>query len=797
MKTLLTAACRASLFLLLCLLAAAPRLCSQTVLADFGSTAGGNSFGLAGWNTLIKSPAVSYTADGPGGLVADASVEEYSDYQGVQGSSRMFTTGDRIVATWYNRSQETIRFTARVSFSDADEPDGGSSTGNWYTMRSYDNYRETWTEAQPQQTVRTVFVICDEGVHKTDAAWSLVNVNLAIEWGSSDMKQHLVCDRIELDAADNTPPDAPTGLRTTNVTDSEIMLTWNEPNDDVGVMDYYVFANGNVVCYTRENSCSCVLLEPETEYRLSVVAMDNVGNRSAASSELRVSTLPFQGGAGVVNPAGIEYLGCFRMPEDYYWGGEAVTYRFDGDGGQTGSGANDGFPGSLYVTNVNQPENGLVGEVGIPAPASAKPASIENLPVATVLSSPVNIRPAAINDWEYVDIWRTGLEYLASEQRLYSSWSLHYSVSDEKHATISCCPAPDLSSGPYYGPWYLGVPGQIPLEAHANDYLFSLPDAWASQHTSGRSLVVGRFRDGGLSGLGPTLYAFAPVGVTPPALNAQLNFTTLLQYGPVAGTDNYHYPDALDGYNHSDYWREACWIGAGTQTAVAVIGLKGRGHNWYGYTGEWMPLDWVVADVPMHTFDETDPNGKGWRSNHMQPMIALYDPADLAAVAAGSIESFVPQPVAAVNLDRQIFFGSMCEIFSATFDPVNSLLYVTEFVLETDGALVMHVFRVTAMPVGVHRPSAAAPASLQLTHAPSPVRSVTRFTCALPEDAVVGLRVYDCLGREVAVLADGVRSRGTHTFTLDAHDLQLRSGLYIVALSAGGNVATQRMLIVR
>ena len=43
--------------------------------------------------------------------------QDLSDFQGVRGSSRQFSTSDRIVVTWYNRSAETIYFTSRISFS--------------------------------------------------------------------------------------------------------------------------------------------------------------------------------------------------------------------------------------------------------------------------------------------------------------------------------------------------------------------------------------------------------------------------------------------------------------------------------------------------------------------------------------------------------------------------------------------------------------------------------------------------------------------------------------------------------
>lgn len=777
---------RAGMLFLLCLLA--PAVSAQTLLVDFGADAGGNSFGMAGWETLIKSPGVSYTDDGPGGLTADASADEFSDYQGVRGSSRMFSTADRIVVTWHNRSQETVRFTARVSFTDADQPDGGSSTGRWFTMRSHADYRETWSEAGPGETVRTVFAIAGHGVHRTDSAYALVNVNLAIEWGSSDMKQHLVCDRIELDAADNTPPDAPTGLRAV-LMDSRIDIAWTEPDDDVGVADYLVFMDGRVEGYSRDPAYTACYLEPAQEYRFTVVARDVMGNESPHSAPVTVRTAAFYTDGTLIDPREFTYVGAFRVPEDFNWGGEALAYRADGDPG----GGFDGCPGSLFVTNVNQPENGLVGEVSIPAPDPAA-GSVEALPEASILQSPVNIRPAGINAWEYVDIWRTGLAYLQDEQRLYSSWSIHYTVSGEKHATLSACDAGDLTAGPYLGPWYLGAPGAPPIEAQFGSWLCALPADWAAQHVDDRRLAVGRFRDGGLSGLGPTMYAWEPVGTSPPAANAQRDFTTLLEYGPVEGSDNYHFPDAVRDYNHSDDWRGMHWISAGEQRAVAVVGLKAKGHNWYGYHGEHMPLDWVIADVPMPTFDQTDPDGKGWRAHGLCPTVMLYDVDDLAAVASGLMESHQPQAYGAVRLDTAIFFSSAREIFSTAWGEASRLLYVTEFVREAEGALVTHVFRVDAAPVGMHD-AAAHPRRIELTHAPTPLRSAGVMTYTIPRAAAVSLRVYDMLGREVSVLLEGRRNAGTHRVRFDARGL--RPGMYLAVLRAGDSAAMDRLVVVR
>ncbi len=57
------------------------------------------------------------------------------------------------------------------------------------------------------------------------------------------------------------------------------------------------------------------------------------------------------------------------------------------------------------------------------------------------------------------------------------------------------------------------------------------------------------------------------------------------------------------------------------------------------------------------------------------------------------------------------------------------------------------------------------------------------------------LTVYDILGREVAVLVDGLMQAGAHSVTFDASNLT--SGIYIYKLEAGGDTVTRRMTLIK
>jgi flagellar hook assembly protein FlgD len=62
------------------------------------------------------------------------------------------------------------------------------------------------------------------------------------------------------------------------------------------------------------------------------------------------------------------------------------------------------------------------------------------------------------------------------------------------------------------------------------------------------------------------------------------------------------------------------------------------------------------------------------------------------------------------------------------------------------------------------------------------------------------LAVYDVAGREVAVLASGMRSGGSHAMQWngrDRRDAEVPSGVYFLRLEFQGAVETQKIVIAR
>ncbi len=79
--------------------------------------------------------------------------------------------------------------------------------------------------------------------------------------------------------------------------------------------------------------------------------------------------------------------------------------------------------------------------------------------------------------------------------------------------------------------------------------------------------------------------------------------------------------------------------------------------------------------------------------------------------------------------------------------------------------------------------------------APNPFRDGATVRFALPEAAEVRLTVYDLVGREVARLAEGPHEAGHHTARFDGRSLP--SGVYVVRLTAGDFVGTERVTLLR
>jgi len=385
---------------------------------------------------------------------------------------------------------------------------------------------------------------------------------------------------------------------------------------------------------------------------------------------------------GLIQPSDFSYRGAFRLPTDpawmgWEWGGDAMTYYPGGDP----SGSADGYPGSLYGTGHAWNMN--VSEIGIPAPVISAGKNPENLNRAVTLQDFTDVRGGLFDP--LTEIIRVGMAYLPAQGsqtrgKLYLAFGQHFQEEGSEQLIPShmWC---DLDLTGTQGAWW--VDGENIYSV--NDYLFDIPSDWAAAHVGGRMLASGRYRDGGWSGQGPAIYAIAPWNYgNPPAPGTHIQPVTLLQYDTSYENDALFSPTArtLDGYHHTDTWTGASWLTAGGKSAVAFVGTKGYGEYWYG------DINGPCLDCELQ---------RGWWSDRMVAEMILYDPADLAAVAAGTMEPWEPQPYATVDLEPYMFRNEsdqvMFQVGAMAFDRDRGLLYLFETLVDEDRPIV-HVWKV-------------------------------------------------------------------------------------------------------
>lgn len=455
--------------------------------------------------------------------------------------------------------------------------------------------------------------------------------------------------------------------------------------------------------------------------------LDRAGSLTAPPYALYLPLIKKSGVSptALLQPGDVVYVGAFRLPggderpQTFAYGGGAMTFNPSGNP----AGPADGYPGSLFIMGHERmpygdlPDGNQLAEVSIPIPKNTK--ILADLNTASFIQNFRQVDSGLFTD--LAEIPRIGLQYLnhpATGPKIHLSWGQHFQEEPPYNVASHAWFNTNLSAPALLGAWYIGNQSLYSV----NDYLLEIPAAWADQHAAGRYLGTGRYREGGWSGMGPALFAYRPWqnGGSPPAAGTHLPETVLLLYEKSSNTPNIE--RCLQGYQHPDDWTGAAWITTGSgKAAVAFAGTKGTGTKfWYGY---------VNPDGPQYTCTETDPqcymadgspcppteiiacpapaSNRGWWSTRFDSQLIFYDPADLARVASGEVDSWTPQPYAFLDLDDRLLLNPPVEeeytlgtgdqrryrLGDITYDRANNLLYILE--LFADNAKpVVHVWRV-------------------------------------------------------------------------------------------------------
>lgn len=424
---------------------------------------------------------------------------------------------------------------------------------------------------------------------------------------------------------------------------------------------------------------------------------------------------------GLVTPADFTYLGAFRLPDDgerprtFAYGGNAMTFNPDN--------------GTLFVMGHDRiaygdvPDGNQVAEIAIPIPVNSR--NLADLPYAEFRQRFHN--PTAGYFKELEEIPKVGLQYLnhpATGPKIHIAWGQHLQPEDiPSHGWFNA----NLADPDFRGTWFIGDQNLY----STNGYLFDIPTDWADTYAHGRYLVTGRMRDGGQGGMGPTLFAYRPWADdgSPPSPGAHLPETTLLLYENAYNTERI--ARSMQGYQHPDEWEGGAWITTSSgKSAVLFAGAKSTGTKyWYGFihpdgpalpcvetrvndfvtcrtaTGEACPPQDLAGCCNETTNDCV--SMRGWWSTRFDAQLILYDPAQLAPVAAGTLAPWAPQPYTSIDIDAHLYLDPPAwdvmmlgwgdqrrfRIGDVAFDRNQGRLYVLELYADA-GKPVVHVWQV-------------------------------------------------------------------------------------------------------
>lgn len=102
----------------------------------------------------------------------------------------------------------------------------------------------------------------------------------------------------------------------------------------------------------------------------------------------------------------------------------------------------------------------------------------------------------------------------------------------------------------------------------------------------------------------------------------------------------------------------------------------------------------------------------------------------------------------------------------------------------------------TGEPIGISSTSTEVPARYELSqNYPNPFNPQTKIKFALPKSGLVTLKLYDVVGREVAVLINQQVTAGSFEYVLNANNLP--SGVYFYKLIANDFVDSKKMILVK
>jgi hypothetical protein len=398
------------------------------------------------------------------------------------------------------------------------------------------------------------------------------------------------------------------------------------------------------------------------------------GNRSDTTS-VSISIPEFSSSA-LINPhTDLTYVGAFKVPGSYIYGGSSMTY----------------CPTRNSIYAVAEPTQCYVGEFSIPSPIVG---NLNTLDTASEVQAPADIFPII---YEYAGSPRrlpytgtitvVGLQYLPANND--HGEKLAYSVcggyagllTDPAHGVTSL----ELDVDSTIAAWYVSNMGDTVPFTYTGRMMAYSPQSWADTYTGGRRLMLGlgwAISGHGWPSCGPTAYAVNPYNSGWYGDKDTVSGVRVMRYGTTGNMGAWE-ADWNDLTSYADFE----WISNGSKTSFVVLSPQNAGDIWYGgtdgYSGEYCDYNRPYPS-----------GGHAQITTGSDAVLKFYDPDEMGQVALGTKDtaSLLPYSVYSIKSYLYTHDSAQAQIRSMAFDSTTNNLYVWEYATPTWEAGVIHVF---------------------------------------------------------------------------------------------------------
>jgi len=270
---------------------------------------------------------------------------------------------------------------------------------------------------------------------------------------------------------------------------------------------------------------------------------------------------------------------------------------------------------------------------------------------------------------------------------------------------------------------------------------------------------------------------FDPIyGTAPPAVGTRVLRSPLIFTGNPNDTVKYYNPPGSNnlrvriGYKYSglpifNTYFNGQDPGNYIETYSLLNGLQGDGSTW---------INPVTGQSTTQTYSGDPVTGSGW---------VMSDGNDRRFLQSFGPMNINPNDTQSIIIAQVIAKGS------------SNLNSISQLRALSDLAKMLYDQNFQSV-VSVNNNSTIIPGAFSLNqNYPNPFNPVTNLEFGISKLGFVSLKVYDMLGKEVAVLVNENLSPGTYRYSFDASELS--SGLYFYTLNVGGFSETKRMMLLK